>query len=307
MWRRYPTGVAGQTWRASPPLNGPITVATVEPRDLLRVGPDAYTATRDAEVKRRRAAGDKAGATALKALTRPSLALWGVLVAAEDDALVTRAVEATGVLAATQGAAIEGRAVEDVVAATVARRRTLDDVTAAAVAAIAVLAALPARAEGQRHEIRTLVDRLTRHPELLDAWLDGTLRDVPDDTGFEAFAAFTPVAVARPAVAPATLPAIPPAAATAAPAAASDAPAVAAPVAADDTMARRRRERAELAVAKAHATVAKAEQDLEAAGQAVVRARAALSGAETTERSRRASLDTALEALARVEEAAAAL
>jgi hypothetical protein len=281
----------------------------VEPRELLRVGPDAYTATRDAEVKRRRAAGDKAGAAALKALTRPSLALWGVLVAAEDDALVTRAVEATAVLAATQGAAVEGRAVEDVLAATVARRRTLDDVTGAAVAAIAVLAALPARAEGQRHEIRTLVDRLSRHPELLDAWLDGTLRDVPDDTGFEAFAALTPVAVARPVVAPRPTSIAPPAGAAAPVAPAPDAatPATPAPVPADDTMARRRRERAELAVAKAHAAVAKAEQDLDAASQAVARARAALAGAETTERSRQASLATAREALARVEEAAAAL
>lgn len=286
----------------------------MEPRELLRVGPDAYTATRDGEVKRRRTAGDKTAATALKALTRPSLALWGVLVAAEDDALVTRAVEATAALAAAQGAAVEGRAVEDVVAATVARRRKLDDVTGAAVAAIAVLAALPARAEGQRHEIRTIVDRLSRHPELLDAWLDGTLRHVPDDTGFEAFAAFTPLV--RRVVGTPTVPSITPAGelASVAPAAPAAIPVVgvtpapaAVPAPADDTMARRRRERAEVAVSKARAAVAKAEQDLDAAAQAVVRARAALGGAETTERNRQTSLDTARAALARVEEGAAAL
>ena len=35
-----------------------------------------------------------------------------------------------------------------------------------------------------------MVDQLSRHPELADAWIDGTLRELPEDDGF-GFAAFT--------------------------------------------------------------------------------------------------------------------
>jgi hypothetical protein len=59
--------------------------APVPARALLAAGPEGYTAARDAAVKARRAAGDREGAAALKALRRPALALWAVLAAAEHE------------------------------------------------------------------------------------------------------------------------------------------------------------------------------------------------------------------------------
>ena len=43
-------------------------------------------------------------------------------------------------------------------------------------------------AEKRRPEIRALVDQLSRNPDLADAWIDGTLREMPDEQfGFGAF------------------------------------------------------------------------------------------------------------------------
>lgn len=158
----------------------------MDARELLAVGPEGYTAARDAEVKRRRAQGDRAGANELKALGRPSLALWAVLAAADDAALVCAAVEATGELARAQRDAAGGGDAAAVGPATAARRAAVDAVRDRAVSRLAE-ATDRKRADGQRDEIRALVDRASRHPELLAAWIDGTLRDVPDGTGFDAF------------------------------------------------------------------------------------------------------------------------
>lgn len=159
----------------------------MDARELLAAGPEGYTAARDAEAKRRRAEGDRAGATVVKALGRPSLALWAVLAAADDEALARRAVEATDALAGAQRDAAGAGGPGSVATATAARRAAVDAVRDAAVQRLADVTDAR-RAAGQRDEIRLLVDRVSRHAELLGAWLDGTLRDVPDDTGFEAFA-----------------------------------------------------------------------------------------------------------------------
>lgn len=166
-----------------------VSVGDVDPRALLAAGPDGYTAARDAEVKRRRGDGDKAGAAALKALGRPGLALWAVLAAADGAgaALATAAVDATAALAAAQRAAARDGDAGAVAVAAAERRRAVDAVRDRAVAELAAHVD-QRRAEGQRDDIRSLVDRATRHPDLLAAWLDGTLRVVPEDTGFEAFA-----------------------------------------------------------------------------------------------------------------------
>lgn len=247
----------------------------VDARELLQVGHDAYTAARDGEVKRRRAEGDKQGAAALKALTRPTVALWGVLAAGGDDELVARVMDTTAALAAVQGAAVEGRG-GDIGDATVARRRALDQATDAAVAALAAEPSIGARAEGQRHEMRALLDRLSRHPELADAWRDATLRAVPDDTGFEAFAGFTPAPVVkRQPAAPAAEPTPSAPAGPAEPAEPAEPP--------DDVLAERRRAKAraeaDAEVARARAAVERAERDVSRARAAEDKARAALDAA----------------------------
>ena len=252
----------------------------MDARALLQVGHGGYTAARDADVKRRRAEGDKQGAAALKALTRPTVALWGVLVAGGDDELVARVMDTTAALAAVQGAAVEGRG-GDIGEATTARRRALDDATDAAVAALAADPSVGARAEGQRHEMRALLDRLSRHPELAEAWRDATLRAVPDDTGFEAFAGLTPAPVApRSPVAPAAAPGrSPQPAAPAAPAAPAQP--------ADDALAERRRAKAradaEAAVARARAALERAEHEVGRARKAEDEAQAAASAVTRAE------------------------
>ena len=53
--------------------------------DLYRLAPEDFTAARDAEVKERKAAGDKEGAAALEALRKPSVAAWLVNRLAADQ------------------------------------------------------------------------------------------------------------------------------------------------------------------------------------------------------------------------------
>ena len=73
----------------------------------------------------------------------------------------------------------------DLSAATKRRRTTLEGFVDRAVNALAMF---DAGAEKRRPEIRALVDQLSRNPELADAWIDGTLREIPDEQfGFGAF------------------------------------------------------------------------------------------------------------------------
>jgi hypothetical protein len=71
-------------------------------------------------------------------------------------------------------------------AATKARKKALERLVDTAVAA---LGKSDSGADTRRPEIRSMIDQLSRHPELVDSWIDGTLRDLPeDDFGFGAFA-----------------------------------------------------------------------------------------------------------------------
>ena len=57
----------------------------VDAQDLYRLTPEEFTAARDAAAKQRRADGDREGASALKALRRPSVAAWLVNRLAQDE------------------------------------------------------------------------------------------------------------------------------------------------------------------------------------------------------------------------------
>jgi hypothetical protein len=168
----------------------------VEPRDLLDAGPDGYTAARDAEVKRRRAEGDREGSVALRALGKPGLALWAVLVAAGRPELADAAVDATDRLLDAQRGSLEGGARGALASAERDRRQAIDAVVAAAT--VALEGAGRAAPDERREELRDIVDRLSRCPDLLPSWKDGTLRDVPEAAGFSAFAGFEVPGRARP-------------------------------------------------------------------------------------------------------------
>lgn len=173
--------------RRCTPLWQPEVMADHPGRALFRVSPGAYVAERSRLSKQARAAGDRALGKDLQALKRPTLAMWAIVAAGEDDRSVTDLLEVTGELAAVQGSGDRAATVE------VTRRRkvAIESVVAAAVAA---LRAWEPSAEARRPEIRTMVDQLSRHPELGQAWIDGMLRELPDTDGF-GFAAFTGMGV----------------------------------------------------------------------------------------------------------------
>ena len=155
----------------------------LDARDLFRVAPDDYVAERTRLVKQARAAGDRELAKAFTALKRPNLSLWAVLAAGDDTDAVHRVVTTTTELGKVQ---VEGGAPAALSTATKRRRLALEVLVERAVAA---LAKWVSAAETRRGEIRGIVDQLSRHPDLTEAWIDGTLRDLPDEMlGFAAFA-----------------------------------------------------------------------------------------------------------------------
>lgn len=152
-------------------------------RALFRVSPSAYVEARTALAKEIRSAGDKELAKLVQGLKRPTLAMWAVVAAADDAELVGDLVDSTAALASAQGSGDR----DGTVSATARRRSSLEAVVRAAVER---LAPWEPSAEVRRAEIRTIVDQLSRHGELLDPWIDGTLRDLPEADAF-GFAAFT--------------------------------------------------------------------------------------------------------------------
>ena len=154
-------------------------------RALLRVPPEEYVSERSRLVRLARAAGDRGLAKDLGALKRPNQALWAVLAAADDADAVRRVVDATVELAAVQARGGD----RDLLAAAGRRRRvSIDAFVAAAVAARGRWSDV---SEARRAEIRGIVDQLSRCADLAGDWIDGTLRDLPEDSlGFAAFDAF---------------------------------------------------------------------------------------------------------------------
>jgi len=158
-------------------------------RALLRVPPDEYIAERTRLVKEARAAKDRERATFLQSLTKPTLAMWATLVAGDDSTAVRRVVEATSELGSVQGG---GAGRSELAAATRHRRDAVEALVDRGVAALRDSESRTG-AEARRPEIRTLVDQLSRHPEVTESWLDGTLRELPEEGfGFGAFADVEP-------------------------------------------------------------------------------------------------------------------
>lgn len=152
-------------------------------RVLLQVSPDDYVAERTRLVKLARADGDRVLAGFFQSLKHPGRSLWAVLAAGDDATAVHGIVTATTELAKIQAGGSDSRVLSS---ATQQRRKALESLVDRAVAA---LGRWDAGAEARRAEIRGLVDQLSRHADVAKAWIDGTLRDLPDDSwGFGAFA-----------------------------------------------------------------------------------------------------------------------
>ncbi len=159
-----------------------IVPAVPDARELFRVAPDDYVAERTRLVKEARAAGDRALAKFYSELKRPNLSLWAVL-AADDAAAIRHVVTSTTELGKVQ---VEGGTPTALSSATQRRRVALE---ALVDRAVTELAKWVSAAESRRGEIRGIVDQLSRHPDLTEAWIDGTLRDLPAEMiGFAVYA-----------------------------------------------------------------------------------------------------------------------
>ena len=155
----------------------------LDARALFAVAPAEYVAQRTQLAAAAKAAGDKAAAAAFKALVRPNLPMWAVLAAAADERAVRFLLATTDEVAQTQSGGGNSAAI----AAAMQHRRTAID--ALVDGSVAALRQWDDAAEARRAEIRTIVDKLSRLPELVDSWLAGTLRELPEDTlGFTSFA-----------------------------------------------------------------------------------------------------------------------
>ena len=153
----------------------------LDARVLLEVAPDKYVTERTRLVKLARADRDKERANFYQSLKRPSVALWAALVSGDAD-VVAKILSVTAELGAVQAG---GSNPADLATATKRRRTTIEGFVDRSVNALAMF---DAGAEKRRPEIRALVDQLSRHAELADEWIDGTLRDMPDEQfGFGAF------------------------------------------------------------------------------------------------------------------------
>jgi hypothetical protein len=178
-------------------------------RLLLRQPPDAYVTERTRLVKQARADGDRARASFYQSLKRPNLSLWAVLAAGDDADAVRDIVKRTSELAKIQSG---GAGSGEVSAATQRRRKALEALVERSIAA---LAGSVSGAEARRPEIRDIIEQLSRDPSVADAWIDGTLRELPDgELGFAAFAEMqgladdetSPAVVARARPSPKTKP-----------------------------------------------------------------------------------------------------
>jgi hypothetical protein len=157
-------------------------IDTADARALLRVPPDEYVAERTRLVKQAKADKDRPLADFYQSLKRPPLSLWAVLAAGDDADAVNDVVSITSKLGETQAGAGTAGAVA---AATKDRRKAIEALVNKAVKS---LGADDKSAEARRAEIREIVDQLSRHPELAASWIDGTLRELPDEEfGFGAF------------------------------------------------------------------------------------------------------------------------
>jgi hypothetical protein len=151
-------------------------------RVLLEVAPDQYVTERTRLVKQARADKDKERVNFYQSLKRPSVALWAVLAAGDAD-VVHKILAVTTELGEIQAG---GSNPASLSTATKARRTTIEGFLDRSVNALAMF---DSGAEKRRSEIRSVVDQLSRHPELAEAWIDGTLREMPDEQfGFGAFA-----------------------------------------------------------------------------------------------------------------------
>jgi hypothetical protein len=168
--------------------------AAADARVLLDVAPDQYVTERDRLVKQARAAKDPSSVSFYKSLKRPTVPLWAVLAAGDDAKAVDAVMKVTTELGDIQGASTKAA---DLAAATQSRRKALETFVDRAVNA---LAKWDAGAEKRRPEIRSIVDQLSRHPDLAESWVDATLRELPDsDFGFGAIADMSDAEIFKPA------------------------------------------------------------------------------------------------------------
>ncbi|MEO7296612.1 MAG: hypothetical protein ABIZ57_10750, partial [Candidatus Limnocylindria bacterium] len=137
-------------------------VQTLDARiDQLYAGPaESFIADRDATAKELRAAGDKEGAGAVKALRKPTAAAWAVNQLAHSARReVAKLLDIGDDLRAAHEALADGKGDAAIRAATTKRRKLVESLTDKAVGL------LGANGEAQREAISTTLDAAVADPD----------------------------------------------------------------------------------------------------------------------------------------------
>jgi hypothetical protein len=177
-------------------------------QDLFRVDPNDFVARRTDLVRELRARGDKDQAAEVKALRRPTVAVWALnQVASERPDLARRMESATETARAAQQALLEGSARDDFRDALARRREAM---SAVADAADEVVERSGRSRDTYTREIENALNVVVASPGLSDALARGELEDESSGAAGseEMFAGLTPATTDRPARTPA--PARPP-------------------------------------------------------------------------------------------------
>jgi hypothetical protein len=254
-------------------------------RELLGGPLEEYVARRKVVARRVRDAGERDAAKAIEGLGKPTVVMFAALRAADDPKAVRAAVDATAEVARVQTGSGDRAALAR---ASAVRRELIDELVEAGLAA-----AGGGGGPGRADEVRAAVDLLTRHDEVLDTWLAGTLRELPQsDAGFGSLGLASVVADTGPAptgsrkaegASGARSPGVP----------AGTRAAKAAEPAAPTAAQRRAREKVEKAVEAAEAALSGADAALEKADAAAIEARAAVANAEESLRTAEAAAQKA--------------
>jgi hypothetical protein len=162
--------------------------------ELFRVDPERFVAERDALVRRLRDEGRDTDAASVKALRKPTAAVWALnQLASRDPDGIDELFEAGRGLRAAQQTALSGGRGEDLVTASSRRRGSVARLTAVAVSA---LDEHGSRGATQADAIASALEAASTDPEIGTSLASGTLEQMPPasaDLGFGDMPAMTAI------------------------------------------------------------------------------------------------------------------
>ncbi|MFF4187687.1 hypothetical protein ACFYZ9_31295 [Streptomyces sp. NPDC001691] len=150
-------------------------------RELYGLRPDEFTAGRDAYVARARAAGESVAAKQIKALRKPTLAVWAANLLARSEADQTRRLLELGQALREAHRTLAGEELRElshqrheVIAAMAGQARRLADEAGQPIT------------EGAQHDVEQILHAVLADPDTAQTWAAGVLaKPPPAAVGFE--------------------------------------------------------------------------------------------------------------------------